>query len=98
MSIGPRAPLPPVAEHATAHCGLMPGDATSQAAGFTHAATHNPRSVSIATAIGKFATLAGSSHAFLGQRRRRRIVPANIISLSACEISVVSRRKLTQSL
>jgi hypothetical protein len=53
MSIGPRAPLPTVAEHATAHYGLTPGDATSHAAGFTHAATHNPRSVSIATAIGK---------------------------------------------
>jgi hypothetical protein len=42
VSSGLRATLPRVAEHATAHCGVVPGDGTSQAAGFTHAATRKP--------------------------------------------------------
>jgi hypothetical protein len=42
MSSGSRASLPSVAEDGRTHCGVVPGDETSQAAGFTHAATHKP--------------------------------------------------------
>ena len=73
MSSGLRATLPTVAEHATAHCGVVPGDQTSQAAGFTHAATRNPRSVSIATAIGLSAlSPASATNASIRKSPRRQ--------------------------
>jgi hypothetical protein len=42
MSIGPRATLPRLTEHGTAHGGVMPGDETSQAAGFTQCRHRQP--------------------------------------------------------
>lgn len=73
MSSGPRATLPTVAEHTTAQRGVVPGDGTSQAAGFTLAATRNPRPVSIPTAIGLSAVSpASATHASIGEATRRQ--------------------------
>jgi hypothetical protein len=79
MSTGPRASLPRVAEHATAHCGVVPGDETSQAAGFTHAAAHNPRSGAIAPAIGLSAlSPASATNASIGKSTRQaRATPSH---------------------
>jgi hypothetical protein len=71
VSSGPRATLPTVAEHGTAQRGVVPGDQTSQAAGFPPAATRNPRSVSIATAIGLSAVSpASATNASIGKSTR----------------------------
>jgi hypothetical protein len=73
VSSGPRATLPTVAEHTTAQRGVVPGDGTSQAAGFTLAATRNPRPVSIATAIGLSAVSpASATNASIGEATRRQ--------------------------
>jgi hypothetical protein len=46
LSSGPRAALPKVAEHDTAHRGVVPGDDTSQLAGFPQC-HHRPPGVGI---------------------------------------------------
>jgi len=42
VSTGPRASLPAVAEHGTAHRGVVPGDGTSQSPAFTQCQHRQP--------------------------------------------------------
>jgi hypothetical protein len=51
VSTGPRAALPKVAEHDTPQRGVVPGDATSQSAGFTQC--HHKQLAVVSTGIGR---------------------------------------------
>ena len=100
MSTGPRASLPRVAEHATAHCGVVPGDGTSQAAGFTHAATHNPRKGSIVTVIGLSAlSPASATNASIGKstRRQARATPSQRQRAGSATRCAVDSSRLDQT-